>query len=137
MKPSSFYPVICTEKIDESTRFYTEHFKFEITFESDWYVSLKTKGQPSFELALLNPEHPTVPEDFRKPLNGGLLLNFEVDDVDQEYDQLKSAGLPIIMGIKDEAFGQRHFITADPNGVLLDVIKVIPPSEEFAAQYVE
>jgi hypothetical protein len=34
-------------------------------------------------------------------------------------------------------FGQRHFITRDPNGVLIDVIKIIPPSEEESAQYVD
>ncbi len=34
-------------------------------------------------------------------------------------------------------FGQRHFITSDPNGVLIDVIKPIPPSPEFAAQYAD
>ena len=38
--------------------------------------------------------------------------------------------------IQDEDFGQRHFITADPNGVLIDVIKPIPPSAEYAALYV-
>ncbi|MEM9268600.1 MAG: glyoxalase, partial [Pseudomonadota bacterium] len=35
----------------------------------------------------------------------------------------------------DEPFGQRHFITQDPNGVLIDVIKPIPPSPEFLAQF--
>ncbi|TIU20041.1 MAG: glyoxalase, partial [Mesorhizobium sp.] len=29
------------------------------------------------------------------------------------------------------------FITKDPNGVLIDVIKPIPPSAEFLAQFVE
>ena len=135
MNLASFYPVICTDNVEESARFYTTHFGFEVTFESDWYVSLKTNEQSYFELALLNPKHPTVPEHFRKPLDGGLLLNFEVDDVDHEYARLKSAGLPIILDLKNEDFGQRHFITADPNGVLLDVIKIIPPSEEFAEQY--
>ena len=36
-----------------------------------------------------------------------------------------------------ERFGQRHFITADPNGVLIDVVTPIPPSPEFAALYSE
>ena len=48
----------------------------------------------------------------------------------------KRSGLPILLlALKDEAFGQRHFITRDPNGVLIDVIKPIPPSEEFLSQY--
>jgi catechol 2,3-dioxygenase-like lactoylglutathione lyase family enzyme len=63
------------------------------------------------------------------------ILNFEVEDVDGEYERAKTAGLPILQELRDEAFGQRHFITTDPNGVLIDVIKPIPPSKEFVAQY--
>jgi hypothetical protein len=43
--------------------------------------------------------------------------------------------LPILLALRDEAFGQRHFITADPNGTLIDIIKPIPPTAEFAARY--
>jgi hypothetical protein len=32
-------------------------------------------------------------------------------------------------------FGQRHFLTADPNGIMLDIITVIPPGEEYAEQF--
>jgi hypothetical protein len=48
---------------------------------------------------------------------------------------MKAAGLPILLELRDEAFGQRHFITADPNGVLIDIIKPIPPTGDFTAQY--
>ena len=65
----------------------------------------------------------------------GLLLNFEVEDVDAEYARAQVAGLPVLQELRDEAFGQRHFITQDPNGVLIDVITPIPPSPEFLAQY--
>ena len=75
-----------------------------------------------------------MPESGRGQVSG-LILNFEVDDVDTEYERLKGAGLPMLLELRDEAFGQRHFITADPNGVLIDIIKPIPPSAEFADQY--
>ena len=136
MKLSSFYPVICTEKIKESKDFYTKHFQFEITFEADWYVSLITKQSPEFQLALLDYHHPSVPAGYQKPIQG-TILNFEVEDVDTEYQRLKAAGLPIILDLRDEEWGQRHFITTDPKGILIDVIKVIPPSEEFTANYYE
>jgi catechol 2,3-dioxygenase-like lactoylglutathione lyase family enzyme len=137
MKFNSFYPVIMTNDVAGSKKFYTKYFSFKMTFEADWYVSLKAVQEPPFELALLNADHPTVPQDFRRRLTGGLILNFEVDDVDVEYERLRSAGLPIHLEIRTEDFGQRHFITADPNGVLIDVIKVIPPSADYAAQYDE
>jgi uncharacterized glyoxalase superfamily protein PhnB len=66
-----------------------------------------------------------------------MILNFEVKDPDAEYERARAAGLPILLALRDEAFGQRHFITADPNGVLIDIIKPIPPSGEFVAQYTD
>ena len=56
-------------------------------------------------------------------------------DVDAIHDRLLAEGLPILRSLRDEAFGQRHFITHDPNGVLIDVIKQIPPSDAFLAQF--
>lgn len=138
MKANSFYPVILTDKLAESSAFYKEHFGFETVFESEWYVSLQMeKDNQSFELALLDPEHETIPAGFRRP-TAGLILNFEVEDVDQEYSRLiTDAKLPLHLELRDEEFGQRHFITSDPNGILIDVIKIIPPSESQSELYQE
>nr|WP_026297349.1 VOC family protein [Paenibacillus daejeonensis] len=136
MQVNSFYPVLMTDKVAETADFYKRYFGFETTFEADWYVSLSLKGaSASYELAILDGSHPTVPRAFQGTV-GGLLLNFEVDDAEQEYNRLiRDAGLPLHLELRDEAFGQRHFITSDPSGVLIDMIQVIPPSEEFLAQY--
>jgi len=134
MKIESVYPVICTDKIIESRDFYSRNFHFEITFEADWYISLRSKESPAHELALMNYQHPSLPEAYRQPTRG-LLLNFEVADVDREYDRMKKEGIPIVFDLKSEDWGQRHFITRDPNGLLIDVIQNIPPSEAFVKQY--
>jgi catechol 2,3-dioxygenase-like lactoylglutathione lyase family enzyme len=129
---SSFYPVICTDRINDTHAFYTQHFGFETVFEADWYVSLRREGTPAYELAILDATHPSLPEGYQKHVSG-LLLNFEVDDVDAEYDRLVTEhGLEALVPLRDEAFGQRHFIVADPSGVLIDVITEIPFSGEFA-----
>jgi catechol 2,3-dioxygenase-like lactoylglutathione lyase family enzyme len=104
-------------------------------FASDWYVSLRLPEQTGYELAILDTTHETIPAGFRTPVQG-LILNFEVDDVDAEFDRLIiQRGLPVEKALVSEAFGQRHFITSDPNGVLIDVITNIPPSEEFASSF--
>nr|WP_150960571.1 VOC family protein [Aneurinibacillus sp. XH2] len=138
MKINSFYPVVLTEKVAPSAMFYTRYFGFEKVYEAEWYVSLRmTRGSVPFELALLDAYHPTIPAAYRK-VSQGLILNFEVDDVDAEYQRLiLDEKLPLELDIRDEEFGQRHFITCDPNGVLIDVIKIIPPSEQESVQYVE
>ena len=135
MRLTSFYPVIGTARLRETPEFYTRLFGFETTFEADWYVSLRREGPPSYELALLDHTHPTVPEGHRRPVQG-LLLNFEVADVDAEWERLVvQGGLQPELELRSEAFGQRHFIVADPSGVLIDVITPIPPDAEHAAGY--
>lgn len=129
---TSFYPVIGSRRLAESVEFYTSLFGFEKTFESDWYVSLRRPEPPHYELALLNPEHETVPVGYRRPAQG-LLLNFEVSDVDAEHARLVDrAGLEPVLALRSEDFGQRHFIVADPNGVLIDIITPIEPAANYA-----
>ncbi|MFF0728928.1 VOC family protein [Streptomyces sp. NPDC004134] len=135
MELTSFYPVIGTSRLTESRDFYVRLMGFEVTFEADWYVSLRRPGDPAYELALLDPEHPTVPEGYRSAARG-LLLNFEVADVDAEWERLVvREGLRPELELRSEDFGQRHFIVADPNGILIDVITPIAPAGEFAGQY--
>ena len=134
MKTTSYYPVIMTADVAATAAFYVEHFRFTPLFESDWYVHLQSAEDESVNLAVLDGDHETIPAKGRGRV-GGLLLNFEVEDPDAEYNRARKAGLPILLELRDEDFGQRHFITSDPNGVLIDIIKPIPPSAEFAAQY--
>lgn len=134
MKTNSYYPVIMTADVAATAAFYVEHFRFKPLFESDWYVHLQSAEDASVNLAVLDGDHATIPAEGRGRV-GGLLLNFEVEDPDAEYQRARKAGLPILLALRDEEFGQRHFITSDPNGVLIDIIKPIPPSAEFAAQF--
>lgn len=134
MKCSQYYPVLMTDDVTGTARFYADHFGFEAKFDSDWYVHLQSGSDPRVNLAVLHGDHETIPAAGRGRTSG-LLLNFEVEDVDREHARLRAAGLPMLLDLRDEPFGQRHFITRDPNGVLIDVITPIPPSAEFLAQY--
>ena len=134
MKITSYYPVIMTRDVQGTADFYIRNFGFEALFSADWYVHLQSIRNAHVTLAILDGSHETIPESARGAVSG-LLLNFEVENPDAVYAEFQAAGLPILLTLRDEDFGQRHFITADPNGVLIDVIKPIPPTEEFAAQY--
>lgn len=132
---TSFYPVLMTDRLTECKSFYEKHFGFRAAFESEWYVHLAHPHYAHVNLALLDYAHASIPPGFGSPTRG-VLINFEVDDVDAEYQRICEAGLPITLPLRDEPFGQRHFIITDPAGTLVDVIKPIPPSPEFAAMYV-
>ena len=134
MKITSYYPVLLVDDVVATAAFYQTHFGFRSLFTSDWYVHLQHADHPNVNLAFVSANHETVPEGSRTPASG-LLINFEVDDPDAVYAKITAAGIPVLHTLRDEDFGQRHFIIADPNGVMIDVIKQIPPSAEFAAQY--
>lgn len=132
MKITSLYPVLMVDDVAESALFYREELGFDLTFEADWYVSLRA-GE--FELAVLDRTNTTIPEGFREPVRG-LLLNVEVYDAAAEHARLVGErGLPERLSLRDEDFGQRHFIIEGPGGVLIDVIEPIEPSAEFAAAF--
>ena len=133
MKCTEYYPVLMTADVARSAAFYQQHFRFKPVFQSDWYVHLRSVEDDAVNLALLQGDHETIPEVGRGRASG-LLLNFEVADVDAEYQRAAAAGLPMLRTLRDEAFGQRHFITQDPDGVLIDVIQPIEPSPEFLAR---
>ncbi|MEM9344350.1 MAG: VOC family protein [Pseudomonadota bacterium] len=134
MKLTQYYPVIQTSDVPGTAAFYVKHFAFAEAFTSDWYVHLQSTLDPSVNLAVLDGQHETVPPEGRGNTSA-MILNFEVDDVDEVHARLMKAGLPEVKSLRDEPFGQRHFVTKDPNGLLIDVVKPIPPSAEFAEQY--
>ncbi len=134
MKTTSYYPVIQVADVPATARFYTDHFRFKPLFDAEWYVHLQSLDDPSVNLAVLRFDHETIPAQARYP-SRGVILNFEVADPDAIHARVLAAGLPIVKPLCDEDFGQRHFLTCDPNGILIDVIKPIEPSAAFADQY--
>lgn len=137
MRSTSYYPVLMSAEVSVTADFYRRHFHFNTVFKNDWYVHLRSNEDASINLAVLDSRHDSVPSVQRGEAARGLLLNFEVADARAVYDRLIAEGLPILQALRDEAFGQRHFIVAGPDGVLVDVIEPIPPTAEFAAAYTD
>lgn len=135
MRATQYYPVIQTDDVEGTAEFYKTHFRFRAAFDCGWYVHLQSSEDDTVNLGIVRHDHDTVPEASRGTKAAGFLLNFETDDVDAEYERALAAGLGIHVPLRDEPFGQRHFITADPNGILIDIVKPIPPSPEFLAHY--
>lgn len=130
MTLTSSYPVLMTNDVPATAAFYRGHFGFQVVFEADWYVSLI---RDRWELGILDASHPTVPEPARGIVAAGVLMNLEVDDVDAEYDRLVTRGaLEPLLDMRSEVFGQRHFILAGPDGVLIDVITPIEADAAFS-----
>ncbi len=136
MNISSYYPVLRVSDVASTAAFYETHFGFKKGFDSGWYVHLVMPEQSAVNLAIMESSHESLPAGRGENVQG-LLLNFELDDVDAVYARMQASDVEILLPLRDEPWGQRHFIMRDPAGVLIDVIKLIPPSAEYAAQYDE
>ena len=132
MQPTGFYPLLLVRDVIGTAAFYQTHLGFEAVFTSDWYIHLRSAATPTLELAVIAYDHDTIPAPGRQPTSG-LLLSFEVADAGAEHARLTAAGVEIAQSLRDEVFGQRHFIAADPNGILLDIITPIEPDADWLA----
>lgn len=131
---NSLYPVICVESVEVSKKFYTSLLDFNTIFELDWYIQLQSPVDENLQLAFVLRSHPSVPKQFQQTPKG-VIVTIEVDDVDRLYQKALDMQYDIALELKDEDWGQRHFMTVDPEGLLVDVVKMIPPSGEFLAAY--
>jgi len=134
MRVNSYYPVLCVSNPPEVAKFYRQHFEFRTVFAADWYVHLQMEANEQINLALVASDHESIPTSHRVG-SQGMLLNFEVEDATSIYDRFAKSEVEVLLTLRDEPWGQRHFILAAPEGVMIDVIELIEPSEQFKAQY--
>ena len=84
----------------------------------------------------MQPNHPSQPEFLHLAYPGsGTIYSFEVEQVDQEYEKFKNEGTPILLPIRTEDWGQRHFMIKDPGGMIIDVVQTIEPTDEYKSKY--
>lgn len=130
----TLFPVIFTDEIAKTRDFYTELFGFEVLVEISWYVHLQLPVNESMQIAFVAKDHYSVPEVFQAG-PAGVAITLEFDDIDRIHIKATEMGLQIHVGLRDEEWGQRHFVTEDPTGLMVDVVKPIPPSREFLVEH--
>jgi uncharacterized glyoxalase superfamily protein PhnB len=113
---------IITSHLKETKEFYTRNFGFGVTFENDFYLLMHTSNHQA-EISFLLPNHPSQQPLFQTAFKGsGVYLTLEVADVDAEFARIKKLGVPIVIELRDEPWGDRHFAVKDPNGVGIDIV---------------
>jgi catechol 2,3-dioxygenase-like lactoylglutathione lyase family enzyme len=109
------------DDVAASVRFLTGHFGFTEEMSADGFASL---GRPDagMNVVFLRRGLETLPADQRDDHAGGLILAFEVDDLEGELDRLRAEGVAITMPLRSEEWGERAFQVRDPNGVIIELL---------------
>ncbi len=121
---NTLFPVLVTENLAALQDFYTQHFGFQaVFFDADFYLHLLHPGSGT-QLGFLVPNHPSQP-DFLQPLasQNGMVISFEVMDIQSALNSAKEKALSIAMPYKEESWGQAHFMVRDPAGFIVDIIQ--------------
>ena len=112
---------VVTEKVQESKHFYVRLFDCEVVYETDWFVLLELGGP---ELGFMSPNLESQAPIFRPAFQGkGVWITVDVDDADAEHQRIQTLGVTIEVALRDEPWGDRHFVVIDPNGIAVDVVQ--------------
>jgi len=130
----SLFPVICSDALPASRDYYISLLGLVPVFELDWYMQLQSPNDENLQIAFVDRQHPSVPSHYQKTAQG-VLVTIELEQVDPIYSKAKSLGLTIELDLKDEEWGQRHFMSVDPNGLLVDIVQMIQPTQNFLEQH--
>ena len=112
-----------TDKYDETWKFYEDKLGFRL--EHSWDRNDHDKGAlfkagAGLIEILLRPNeeaHRYPGLDYRMPQ--GAFMCIQVWDVDERFEQYKSAGVPFKQEIADQPWGHRGFYVVEPNGLVL------------------
>ncbi|WP_328606080.1 VOC family protein [Amycolatopsis sp. NBC_00345] len=109
------------EDVAASAAFLVEHFGFTERMAADGFAGLG-RDDAGVNVVFLRRGLPTLPADQRDDVAQGLILAFEVDDLEGELARLQAAGVTITMPLTSEEWGERAFQVRDPNGVIVQLV---------------
>jgi catechol 2,3-dioxygenase-like lactoylglutathione lyase family enzyme len=120
---------IVTSKLAESKDFYFKVLNFGVSFENEFYLLMHTPNQ-SDQISFLLPNHPSQQALFKTKFAGkGMYITIEVENVEEEYNRIKTLGVPIAIELRTEPWGDKHFAIVDPNGIGIDIVTYEAPTK--------
>ena len=109
------------EDVPASSTFLQQHFGFAEATAADGFASL-TRDDAGVHVVFLRRGLATLPPDQRDDHAQGLILAFEVDDLEGELARLEGEGVTVTMPLTVEEWGERAFQVRDPNGVVVQLV---------------
>ena len=125
---------VYSDDLEQSKQFYAELLELVPMFESDWVIQMTSPENELLNLTILLRDHDLVPEQFQQNPQG-MSITFVVPDADAIFKKAIQMKLKIVQEPRNEDYGQRRFLTIDPNGLLIDVSSGCEPSPEFVSKH--
>jgi uncharacterized glyoxalase superfamily protein PhnB len=115
---------------EASAAFLERHLGFERQMNADGFVSLSRQDAGSNLIFLRTGLSTFKPQAMAGARATGLLVVFEVDDIDAEYERMTADGVEMTTPIETEEWGERFFQVTDPCGVVVQLVQWVGPLPE-------
>jgi len=113
MKVKRIVPNFATPDITPAKSFYQDILGLELLMDHGWIATYGSEVDMGIQVSIASQGGSNTPTPD---------LSIEVDDVDEAYERMKSAGFPIEYGPVDEPWGVRRFYVRDPFGKLINIL---------------
>ena len=120
------YPVMVANNLAALKEFYETVFGFNAVFyDANFYLHLISPNN-TIQLGFLMPNHESQPAFLHTSMvTEGYVISLEVKDAALAFSEAQKMNLKVIIALKTEAWGQIHFMLADPAGFRVDIIQLL------------
>lgn len=125
----AMFPVMVTPNLEAVKQYYETVFGFNTVFyDPNFYLHLVSPDAGT-QLGFLVHNHSSQPEFLQAMMSAsGYVISLEVKDATMAYEEAKNLKLNIVMEIKEEVWGQIHFMLQDPAGFRIDIVQQLEVS---------
>jgi len=104
---------IKTNTVSKASQFYQNILELDVLMDHGWIKTLGNEEEAKVQISFAEQggNNTEVPD-----------LSIEVDNVDEIYDKMTSAGFEIIYELTNEEWGVRRFFVKDPFGKLINIL---------------
>ncbi|KMS69696.1 glyoxalase [Streptomyces viridochromogenes] len=119
---------LTVDDVAASQRFFTSHLGYVEQAAADGFASL-TRDDAAVDIVLLARGIEVLPADQRDQHASGLIVAFTTTGIEDEEKRLRAEGVDITMPLREEPWGERLFQIKDPNGVVIQFVEWVTPSD--------
>jgi catechol 2,3-dioxygenase-like lactoylglutathione lyase family enzyme len=118
-------PNIGSNEPEKCRAFYADFLGMRLAMDMGWIATYVSPTNPTAQVSIVRgPDS----DASGKPEKQALSISIEVEDVDRLHTEAVARGYKIVYPLSDESFGVRRFAVADPNGVVINIMRHTRPS---------
>ena len=125
----AMFPVMVAENLEAMKQFYETVFGFKAVFyDANFYLHIISPNN-SIQLGFLLPNLVSQPEFLHPVMSAeGFVISLEVKNAAIAYSEAQKMNLNFVMNLKQEEWGQIHFMIQDPAGFSVDIVQHLEPT---------